>query len=196
MHRVWIIGLVWFTSMLLIVVGLNWWGTKVQLPPPLEAKDCMSPAPRDELPNARFIREGGRTTRYVNVFRQGDALTVDNVAQGRDLRAYDKLELVRPGPTHVVDEEADPIFPQARNFLWEHWSLRKKAYLILTASSIDATSTAHIFIEKDGIGRWRVYWRSVRRHGRIDDAPTAYGVKWVVPGEPDEPGRPLSEGQQ
>ena len=39
--------------------------------------------------------------------------------------------------------------------------------LILTLSSVDAT-TSHVIIQKDEIGRWRVYWRIVRYHSEVD----------------------------
>jgi hypothetical protein len=196
MRRVWILAAAVFGSLTLAVIGLNYRSTHPQVPPSLEAKDCASTAAPDELPNARFARKGGRSTRYVKVWRQGTALTVNDVGQGRDLRRYDRLELADPEPRAASDRRGDPILAQARSFLWEHWRDRKRAYLLLTRSSVDATSTSHVFIEKDEIGRWRVYWRSVRRRSEVDDAPSAYAVRWVTPGDWDKPGTPLAQGQE
>src|SRR5439155_8440117 len=106
--------------------------------------DCASSAPSDELPTARFARKGGRTTRNVKVWRQGSALMIDDVAQGRDLTQYERLELADPEPRVVSDQRRNPVLAQARTFLWRHWQDRKRAYLLLTLSSVDATSTSHV----------------------------------------------------
>jgi hypothetical protein len=69
--------------------------------------------------------------------------------------------------------------------------------LLLTLSSVDATSTSHVFVEPDEAGRWRVYWRIVRRHSEVDDVPTAYGVRWVIPARDwDAPDTPVPQGQE
>jgi hypothetical protein len=197
MRRAWIIGAVVFAFLTVIVIGINYRIRHPQVPPPLEAKDCESTAPPDEPPNARFARRGGRHTRYVKVWRQGTALTIDDVAQGRDLRRYDRLELDDPEPRNASDRGGDWILVKARTFLWEHWRDRKRAYLLLTRSSIDATSTSHVFIEKDEIGRWRVYRRIVRHHSEVDDMPTIYAVRWVIPPRDwDMPGTPPAQGQE
>lgn len=156
-----------------------------QIPPPLEAKDCASTAPQD-----------GRTTRNVKVWSQGAALTVDDVAQGRDLRNYDRLELADRVARLAADRRGEAIIAQARTFLWQHWREGKRAYLILTLSSVDFTSTSHVFIEKDEEGRWRVFWRIVRQNGDVYDAPAGYSMSWVIPGESDKPGAQLPPGRQ
>lgn len=180
-------------AFILGVVGMQYWAAHPRVPPPLEAGDCTLAAPPGELPNAEFTRQGGRTTR-AKVWHQGAALMVADVAQGRDVQRYDRLELEAAGPMTVVQQRSDPVLPQARSFLWERWRDRKPAYLILTLHSVDATSTSHVFIEEDDAGRWRVYWRIVRHHNEVDDLPTAYDVRWVIPGEWDKPGTPLPSG--
>lgn len=52
--------------------------------------------------------------------------------------------------------EADKI--KARNFIWEHWQNKKRAYIIVTFSSVDARSDAHIFIEPDTNGQLHIVW--------------------------------------
>jgi hypothetical protein len=129
------------------------------------------------------------------VWRQGSAFTIADVAQGRNLSRYDKLELTDPEPKTVVARWHDPLLAQARTFLWEHWRNRKRAYLVLTLSSVDHTGTSHVFVEPDDIGRWRVYWRGVDSR-EVVDSPTEYSVGWVIPGEWDKPGTPLPPGQE
>ena len=191
------VGVAVFSSLILIVIGINYQGTHPRVPPPLEPKDCAVSAPPDELPNARFARKGGRTTRFVKVWREGTSLTTADVAQGRDLRQYDRLELADPEPRNAADRRGEWIIDKARKSLWEHWRDRKRAYILLTLSSIDATSTSHIFVEKDDIGRWRVSTRVVRHRSTVDDQPTTYAVKWVIPADNwDGPAALLAQGQE
>jgi hypothetical protein len=197
MRRAWMIGAIVFSSLMLVVVAVEHRNAHPQVPPALEPANCASAAPRDELPNAQFARKGGRTTRYVKVRREGTALTVDDVAQGRDLRRYDRLDVSDPKPRAAADSGGEGIVAQARSFVWEHWRDHKRGYLRLTLSSVDATSTSHVFVEKDEVGRWRVYWRIVRDHSEIDDLPTTYAVQWVTPARDwDAPGTPLVQGEQ
>ena len=97
-------------------------------------------------------RKGGKTTRYIQVWRQGESLTVENVTQDRDLAKYDTLEVADPEPRAVSDRRREPFLAQARTFIWEHWRDRKRGYLILTLSSVDATGTSHIFVERITLG--------------------------------------------
>ena len=157
-------------------------------PPPVEAKPC-TPAPKNELPVDRFARKGGRET-PVSVQRDKGLLTVVGVEQGRDLSLYDRVDL------GSVDNESATAVADARLFLWEHWSKQKLGYLTLTGSSVDATSTSHIFIERDETGRWRVAWRIVRHNDLIHDLPTYYAVEWVRPGGWRKPGLALGVGEQ
>ena len=158
------------------------------LPPAVEAKLC-TPATKDELPKERFARKGGRETKVSSRLDKG-LLTVDGVEQGRDLSLYERVDL------GSVRNESAAAFADARMFLWEHWSKQKVGYLTLTASSVDATSTSHIFIERDDAGRWRVAWRIVRHNGLIHDLPTYYAVNWVRPGGWRKPGLALGVDEQ
>ena len=163
------------------------------VPPPLEAKDCTAKAPRDELPNARFDRKGGQTT-PAKVRHQGSALMIDDVEQGRDLSQYDRLELEDPSP--FASEPQTDAIPRSRTFLWQHWHAQKRAYLILTLHSVDATGTSHVFVEPDNDGRWRVYWRIVRDMNEVSELPTYYAIEWAFRGEWNKPGKPLPKGRQ
>ena len=166
-----------------------------RVPPPIEAQNCSAGSPSAELPNARFQRKGGRTTASKVLFEQG-VLTVQDVAQGRNLSRYEQPILVNARPKTVVERKHDPTLPRARDSLWQHWPDHKQAYLILTLSRVDATSTSHVFVEQDDSGRWRVSWRIVRHRGEVDELPTYHAVEWVVPAEFRRPGKPLEEGQQ
>jgi len=158
------------------------------LPPAVEAKVC-TPAPKNELPNARFARKGGRETK-VTVRLDRGLLTIEGVEQARDLSLYERVDL------GSVRNESASALADARRFLWEHWISQRLGYLTLTGSSVDATSTSHVFIERDETGRWRVAWRIVRHNGLINDLPTYYVVNWVRPGGWRKPGLALGIGEQ
>jgi hypothetical protein len=183
-----------FVALMLIALGVEYFGKHPSVPPPIEARDCLTPPPPDETSNAHFARQGGRITPYPKVWKESTAYTTIDVAQGRNLSRYDKFELADPEPKTVAARWHDPVLAQARTFIWEHWRDRKRGYLLLTLSSVDHTSTSHVFIEPDDSRRWRVYWRTVHRR-EIVDSPTAYSVKWVIRREWDKPGTSLPEGQ-
>ena len=161
-----------------------------RLPPSLEAKNCKAPQSRDESYNDHFARKGGRETQ-ATVRYEKNLLTATGIEQGRDLTRYERLDLRDPKPMLAYEIEGAKIFVAARAFVWEHWHNQKPGYLTMTGSSVDATSTSHIFIEQDDAGRWRVAWRIVRHSGEIDDQPTYYSVEWVRSTDGDKPGVPL-----
>jgi hypothetical protein len=47
---------------------------------------------------------------------------------------------------------------KARKFIWKHWQNKKRAYLVVTFSSVDNSSDAHIFVEPDAKGNWNLIW--------------------------------------
>ena len=104
------------------------------------------------------------------------------------------LEAKNCNPSRSKDRA--PIIVSARSFLWEHWHNQKPAYLTLTGSSVDATSTPHIFVEQEEAGRWRVAWRIVRHNGVIDDLPTYFAVEWVRPNGCGKPELPLRRSEE
>ena len=180
---------------ILLVLGANAFGQH-SVPQPLEANECEATRP-NELPRDRFKRSGGRTIDAKVQYLDG-VLTIPDVEQGRDLSQYETLVLRNPKPMSIAEMNTDPVLGRARTFLWQHWRDHKPAYLIFTGSSVDATSTSHVFVEQDDARRWRVSWRIVRgfRLHRVDDLPTSYSVDWVIPAGFRKPGNPLPKGQE
>ena len=158
-----------------------------RVPAPHDPVACGVVAKPGSLAVDEFKRKGGQSRNAKVSFQDGELTTV-SVAEGRDLRQYDRLRLIDSAHRTVPEQEKNSILGRARTFLFEHWRDHKQAYLTLTLSSVDATSTAHIFLERDAAGRWRVSWRFVRDFGRVDDLPTYYSVEWVMPyGRPETP---------
>jgi len=190
--RTWVITCSVFLLFVGILLRLEYRLSHPTVPPGIQRPECLKPRPEAETGKDRLTRLGGRTTRYPNAQWTGVAYTVANIAQGRDLTKYEKLELKVPGPLHPW-EKSIQVFAQARGFLSQHWRDHKRGYLIFTVSSVDHTGTSHIFVEPDDSSRWRVYWRQLDRRELIDE-PTAYWVLWVIPGE-DKRATPLPSGQ-
>jgi len=164
-----ILGLGLAGCLLIILALLYDSQTHLRVPLGLETRDCSVQPPLDELPRDSFVRKGGRTVRHVKVWHEGEALTIENIVEGRDLSRYDKLVLADAVPRPVVGRWHDAqLFAQARTFLWEHWRNRKPGYLMLTLHSVDSMGTSHMFVEQDDFHRWRIYERSVHWK-EIDD---------------------------
>ena len=193
--RTWAIACTVIILLLLIPLGVEYRLAHRTVPPGIQRADCLTPAPDAENGYDELSRLGGHITRFPNAQWTEDGYTTRDIAQGRTLSRYETLVLRDPEPRHVWEMKADdPLLAQARTFLWSHWHNRKPAYLVLTLSSIDATSTWHLFVESDDSGRWRVFRRLLRRRELVDQ-PTAYSLEWVVPNGSDKPGTPLSIGQ-
>ncbi len=178
-----------FLLLIAILIGIEYRLAHPTVPPGIQRSECLKPRPEGESGQDWLARLGGHITRYPNAQWQANAFTVADIAQGRDLNKYEKLELRDPQPRHPWENRI-PVFAQARTFLFQHWHDRKRAYLILTVSSVDHTGTSHIFVEPDDSGRWRVYWRQLDRRELIDE-PTAYWVLWVMR-QGDGPAAPIS----
>src|SRR5437667_7822460 len=83
-----------------LILGLQ--GPRHHIPPPLEAKNCNSSNSKDEFPNDRFARKGGRETK-VSVRYEKDLLTVTGIEQGRDLTRYERLNVSNPKPMFAYE---------------------------------------------------------------------------------------------
>lgn len=191
--RKWVIAGSVSVILLLAISRIEYRPSHPTVPPGVQRSECLIPLPEGESGWDGLSRQGGRINRYPNARWQGNAYTAADIAQGRDLSRYDKIEL--QDSEHRHPGQISRALAQARIFLWEHWRNQKRGYLILTMSSVDHTGTAHVFIEPDDSGRWRAYRRQVDAR-KLMDEPTAYWVLWVRPNGWDKPGIPLLPGQE
>jgi len=133
---------------------------------------------RNETPNERFYRKGGKETK-AEVFVDHGALTSSKIAQQRDLTMYDdgghincRMGLVRYSGESAGDFSPERCqLPKLRDFVWTHWQTKKRAYIRISFDTVDAVSTSHIFIEPDSDGKWHVVWRIARHTNEITDIP-------------------------
>jgi len=192
--RIWGIAVPVFILLLLIPLSIEYRLAHPNVPPGLQRSECLAPTIGGENWKDNFLRRGGRITPSTGAQWQGDAYSSPSIAQGRDLRKYDTLELRDRDHFHPSQRVHTPIMAQARTFLWQHWRTHRRGYLILTLSSVDHTGTAHIFIEPDDSGRWRVYWRQIDARELVDN-PTVYWLIWVTQNESDKLTTPVPSGQ-
>ena len=144
----------------------------------------QTPKKKNETPNERFYRKGGKETKAVVIIKDGE-LTTSDVAQQRDLASYAsgghincRDGMVRYGGESAADFSSERCqLPKLRDFVWEHWQAKKRGYIRISFDSVDAVSTSHLFIEPDKDGKWHVAWRIVRHLGEITDVPDIRAIK-------------------
>jgi hypothetical protein len=96
----------------------------------------------------------------------GNGQSVAEVAQGRDMRAYDDggVYYQTLADEYIVDVE------RLREFVWSHWKKKQRGVVRVVHSDMDAGSTAYIFIEAVN-GKWHIAWRDVHYSALPDLRP-------------------------
>ena len=133
---------------------------------------------REETPAERFYRKGGKETKAKIISEKGE-LTTSDIAQERGLSLYDSGGHFNCRSWIPAQDDPKPNcdIPKVRDFIWQHWENKQRAYIRITFDSVDAVSTSHIFIEPDQNGKWHVAWRIVRHLGEITDIPDIRSIK-------------------
>jgi hypothetical protein len=71
----------------------------------------------------------------------------------RDLAGYDTLGPLRQRP---LDPD-DAALSQVRDFVWQHWTQRRRGYAVVTRYSREGeASLFHFYVEPDAGGIWQV----------------------------------------
>ena len=88
------------------------------------------------------------------------------VTGGRDLSGYDFGGRQGCGIVLKIElPKCEASMKMARDFIWRHWTDRRRGYVIVKMASPDAQSDAHIFIEPDEAGVWHIAWNWQRIFG-------------------------------
>jgi hypothetical protein len=133
---------------------------------------------KEGTPAEQFYRKGGKESKAKIIYQDGE-LTASNIAQARDLTQYDGgghfncRKWTRP--QGAAQSNCD--LPKVRDFILQHWQDKRRGYIRITFDSVDAVSTAHIFIEPNPQGRWHVAWRWARHSGVVTDLPDIVTVE-------------------
>lgn len=115
------------------------------------------------LPLCATAQDVLTTKTEVTATKSGE-LTSKNILENRDISQYDQGgHFDCHGWT--PKEASDPCDEKkVRDFIWQHWSEKKRGYIRITYGSVDARSTSHIFIEPNEKGEWYIAWRIARSH--------------------------------
>lgn len=153
-------------------------GDDISIASPLDNQTSEQSYHAQETLAEKFYRKGGRTTEAKDVVQSDGELTTPTITESRDISLYDKAGHFDCRVYFERDfRRAEKAQSRARNFVWQHWQEKRRAYLSITYNSVDAVSTSHIFIEPDEQGTWHVAWRIVRHYGEIDDMPDIRSVE-------------------
>ncbi|MGI8482374.1 MAG: hypothetical protein ACR2MF_09980 [Chthoniobacterales bacterium] len=127
----------------------------------------------------------------LQIVWSGSELTAPDIAQGRDLSIYDAgghLDCGRSLHRELFDRVQ--CIAEARAFISEHWRQRRRGYIRLSKDSVDAHATAHIFIEPDSRGVWRIAWRmahsGIFRPLALKDLPDTYQLTSLKAEAPED----------
>ena len=92
-----------------------------------------------------------------------------SVAEERDLRTYDDGGVYRL-PGYIEDRQ------RLHEFIWNHWTQKRRGYVEVVFQGIDAGTQAYIFIEPSVDKRWGIAWYDIRYSalpGAIPGSPTS-----------------------
>lgn len=53
---------------------------------------------------------------------------------------------------------------KVRDFVWQHWTEKKRGYIKISCGHIDTSGTIHYFVEPNEKGEWSVAIRSLYKH--------------------------------
>ena len=96
-------------------------------------------------------------------WKDGIGLTTNNITQKRDISQYTlggHIDCRRWGKENKLSVECKKN--SLRDFIWQLWTDKKRGYITQSGDSVDASSTAHIFIEPDKKGNWNIVIRIAR----------------------------------
>jgi hypothetical protein len=104
-----------------------------------------------------------KTTQVKVNWKDKGEMTTKNIIQDREMSKYYNGGYFdcRDGPVWV-ESRGTCDENKIRDFIWQHWTKRQRAYIRVTYNSVDAIGTSHIFIEPNKQGKWTVHWRIVR----------------------------------
>ncbi len=120
---------------------------------------------KEKQGNQQNDNEEVKETKVEVISGENNELTTKDLTQNRDLNQYDQgghfdcRGLIAKNESRVQCNEN-----KIRDFIWQHWTKKKRGYIRVTYNSVDATSTSHIFIEPNEKSEWQITWKIARLH--------------------------------
>lgn len=98
-----------------------------------------------------------RITGRFSVYLQPEPETI---IQNRNLLNYDFGSRIAScfNNFEIPPQVCESSKTQARNFILDHWKVKKRAYIILEFNGVDNFSEYYVFIEPDNYGKWQIVW--------------------------------------
>ena len=94
---------------------------------------------------------------------KAEALAIKNAIADRDLTQYEQGAVFTCRTRFRNGNEKDHLAGEkkVRDFIWRHWTEKKRGYVILNCPGTDTTITTHYFIEPNEAGAWRIVRSSI-----------------------------------
>ena len=88
--------------------------------------------------------------------------TTGDITQNREMSEYEQGGHFWCS-TRPYGNEEDRINGEkkVRNFIWKHWTEKKRGYIKMTCGQTDTSQTIHYFIELDEKGKWSIARRNI-----------------------------------
>jgi hypothetical protein len=95
-------------------------------------------------------------------------LTIKGIIQRQDMSEYDQgghfFCCRRVEDTRNIRSEEKNV----RDFIWQHWTEKKRGYIRLSYMGADSSWTTHYFIEPNENGEWNVVWKYLYQHSLLE----------------------------
>lgn len=88
--------------------------------------------------------------------------TTAHITQGRDMTQYEQGGHFWCS-TRPYGNEEDRLHGEkkVRDFIWQHWTEKKRGYIKMTCGQTDTSETTHYFVEPDDKGAWITERRNI-----------------------------------
>ena len=99
------------------------------------------------------------------IIRKDDwELTIEGITQERDMSQYDQGGHIFC--CHRIDDRKNIRSEEkfVRDFIWQHWTEKKRGYIRLSYTGADNSWTTHYFIEPNENSEWIVVWKWLYQH--------------------------------
>jgi len=109
-----------------------------------------------------------------------EEIALKDITKNRDMSQYDQggdLFCCRADDSKNIKNEEKAV----RDFIWQHWTEKRKGYIKLTYVDTDSSHTTYYLIEPDKNGEWVVLWKKLYQHAipQYDNQPIKDGFGTV-----------------
>ncbi len=111
------------------------------------------------------------------------ALTTKEITQNRDMTQYAQGGHfwchTRFGGTFGNEKDKLEGEKKVRDFIWQHWTKKKRGYIKLSCPDTDVLRTTHYFVEPNQKGEWNILRRHIIRQSNDEILWNEIVIDWV-----------------